>query len=1216
MSKSGYRHGYSSDADQMRGLMDAAAAQAQGLDLSVGVALTPTQVAALTQDIIWLEEEEHMGRKVLVPHLYLASATQQDIAPGGGVQAKNVYINAGKSLLNEGRISGENVNLASVSIENTGGLLRGGSLNLTALNDIANNSGFIQGGDISLKAGGDIVSQTLTRPDAGNAAHQHVLAQGGIEATGTVTAVAGNDLAIRGSTLSAGGDVTLAAGRDMTVGTVTEEFHLDGGSRSWEHRVTHTGSNVAAGGNLNMTAGRDMTVAGSQVGAGGDAQLATGGNLSVVAVQDTFSSFVKAESGKGGLFSSSSKSTYTQDYRTSKSSTVASGGNLSLLAGVTGLTPGASAASGAPASTGHASVVGSNLVSGKDLTVAASGNVNVASAQNSSYFSHTKSTVGALGLSSSSKKEGNSSLTQVESNLIGQNITLDAGKSVSLTASNLVGSDNITVLARDGDVTIAGADNVRDSWHQSKSSRGGLFFGGGSVNFYEAKAKKSSNGSSANVGSTLMAGNDLHIVSSRDIAAQGSLLTAGNNVALDAGRDIHLLPGQDTSHSTQSSSKSSVGIGGSLGTQGISVNAGYNYAGKGNNQSQTENRGNLLSAGNDVLLTAKRDVNQVASHLEAGNDISVIAGRDWNMLAAPDTQNMSSWRKEVQAGLTISLKQNVTSAADAFTHIPGTTSDAKGGAGFTGISAAGAGLQAMSAAMSAALQTVSLSVDLGMSESSQKNDFHSTTTAPSSATAGRDIYALTGNNINIEGGKLIAGRDAALTAANDVNIIAAQNTWDQKFSSSSSSGGIGASIGFGATGWNVSGYASAYAGGAKAAGEAVSHTNALVMAGNNLSVSTGNDANVQGAFLAAENLRMEVGKNLNVASLQDTSSSVSSSWGVGGGLSFDISSFFPGEIGGLAVNSGNGADVTVSAGSGTFDSKWVQGQTAIIGSKEVTVNTGGNTDITGAVIASDSGKLTLNTDTLTYTDLFDYARGEQWSASLGGTTSLTGRKDLGDVTLSGNYASENTEQVDRATVGQGTVIVRSDPDATLDGLNRDTGKAQEVTEHEETAFSVFVSSSILRELTKGHDEVAEKHGFMANFLPGAGQNESNTGMEYYQTDEKLEFKEVDGERIPNEGVNYGASDQNPFLRFLYHWVPGVKSFSEIHDMEMKVVDGKYASPTDVPKWVPAATILPSFLNSFVHAGGSTLDVTNWSKNWDTYIRHSFEIRRINKNGGK
>ena len=64
------------------------------------------------------------------------------------------------------------------------------------------------------------------------------------------------------------------------------------------------------------------------------------------------------------------------------------------------------------------------------------------------------------------------------------------------------------------------------------------------------------------------------------------------------------------------------------------------------------------------------------------------------------------------------------------------------------------------------------------------------------------------------------------------------------------------------------------------------------------------------------------------------------------------------------------------------------------------------------------------------------------------------------------------------------------------------------------------------------------------------------------------------------------------------------------------MDGKYASPADVPKWVPPATILPSFLNSFVHAGGSTLDITNWSKNWDTYIRRSYEIRQLKGNDRK
>ena len=224
------------------GIMDAAVAQQKDLNLTAGVALTAAQAAALTQDMVWLVEEEYMGQKVLVPHVYLASATREDITAGGGVQAKNVYINAGKGVLNEGLISGGSVNIASVDISNTGGLLRGGDLNLTALNNISNNSGFMQGTNIAMQAGNNITSQTLTTRDPGNAANIHVLAQAGIEAKNSVTAVAGNDISITGSTLNAGGDIALQAGRNMTVGTVTEEFHMGDGVHSREDRVTHTGS--------------------------------------------------------------------------------------------------------------------------------------------------------------------------------------------------------------------------------------------------------------------------------------------------------------------------------------------------------------------------------------------------------------------------------------------------------------------------------------------------------------------------------------------------------------------------------------------------------------------------------------------------------------------------------------------------------------------------------------------------------------------------------------------------------------------------------------------------------------------------------------------------------------------------------------------------------------------------------------------------------------
>ncbi|WP_198005296.1 hemagglutinin repeat-containing protein, partial [Desulfovibrio sp. 6_1_46AFAA] len=613
------------------------------------------------------------------------------------------------------------MNLASVNIENTGGLLRGGSLNLTALNDIANNSGFLQGGDISLKAGGNIVSQTLTRPDAGNAAHQHVLAQGGIEATGTVTAVAGNDLAIRGSTLSAGGDVTLAAGRDMTVGTVTEEFHLDGGSRSWEHRVTHTGSTVAAGGNLNMTAGRDMTVAGSQVGAGGDAQLAAGGDLSVVAVQDTFSSFVKAESGKGGLFSSSSKSTYTQDYRTSKSSTVAAGGNLSLLAGVSGLTPGAST------QTGHASVVGSNLVSGKDLTVAASGNVNVSSAQNSSYFSHTKSTVGALGLSSSSKREEKSSVTQVGSTLSGENVKISAGNDITATASNIFAAQNVQLNAAKGNILLDAAQNTQSSYYKSSSSRAGIFGGSSGISFASSKQKQKGAGVGKNIGSAIMAGEDITMTAQNDVTSVGSLISAGNNVQIQSGRDVNLLPGNDTSYAFESSKKSEVGIGAALSSSGASLSLGYQSTAKGSKQNAAQNAGSLVQAGNDISITTGRDINQIASHIEAARDVNLNTGRDWNMLAGQDSQSASAWRKDVQAGIALSLQQNVSSAVQAVADLPQAMGSGQGGLGYQGVTAASAGLKAVTSVYNSIFQVVSASLSVGGSTSQQKSSSSSST---------------------------------------------------------------------------------------------------------------------------------------------------------------------------------------------------------------------------------------------------------------------------------------------------------------------------------------------------------------------------------------------------------------------------------------------------------------------------------------------------------
>ena len=386
--------GYSSDADQMRGLMDNAVAQASELKLAAGVALTSTQVAALTDDIVWLVEQEVNGQKVMVPQVYLASNSKNAVITGGSlVAANNVSITAGAATNSGSTIRGNNLSMLADNINNAGGgVLTGGAVQLAAAQDIRNSGSTISGNNVTLAAGRDIVSEA--RIVGGNGVTR-LGETGGIAAADGLQMLAGRDVTLAGSRLAAGGDARVSAGRDVNVTTVTtgssfHGYHLD------EDITTHHGSSVVVGGNLQMTAGNDLTVAGSGVAAGGDATLAAGRNLSVTAVQDVFKQEIRGSSSNGLLGSSSSRR--NEERVTSKAATVTAGGNLNLLAGAS--------ISGAPAQTGHASVVGSNLASVKDLTVAASGNVNVASAQNTYFYSYSKSSTGALGLSSSSKKEG------------------------------------------------------------------------------------------------------------------------------------------------------------------------------------------------------------------------------------------------------------------------------------------------------------------------------------------------------------------------------------------------------------------------------------------------------------------------------------------------------------------------------------------------------------------------------------------------------------------------------------------------------------------------------------------------------------------------------------------------------------------------------------------------------------------------------------------
>ncbi|AMD89535.1 hemagglutinin repeat-containing protein [Desulfovibrio fairfieldensis] len=1102
-----FLNGYSSDADQMRGLMDNAVAQASELKLAAGVALTSTQVAALTDDIVWLVEQEVNGQKVMVPQVYLASNSKNAVITGGSlVAANNVSITAGAATNSGSTIRGNNLSMLADNINNAGGgVLTGGAVQLAAAQDIRNSGSTISGNNVTLAAGRDIVSEA--RIVGGNGVTR-LGETGGIAAADGLQMLAGRDVTLAGSQLAAGGDARVSAGRDVNVTTVTtgssfHGYHLD------EDITTHHGSSVVVGGNLQMTAGNDLTVAGSGVAAGGDATLAAGRNLSVTAVQDVFKQEIRGSSSNGLLGSSSSRR--NEERVTSKAATVTAGGNLNLLAGAS--------ISGAPAQTGHASVVGSNLASVKDLTVAASGNVNVASAQDTYFYSYSKSSTGALGLSSSSKKEGKATVTQVESNLIGRNVTLDAGKSVSVTASNLAAVDNINLTARDGDVAVVDGKNQSTSWYYKKQTGFGLGGGGSFTSFYGTEGKKEQSAGSTSKGSALAAGQDITLTASRDAAIVGSSLSAGNNVTINAGRDANILGGANTSSHSKEKFASGFGVEGILGLDKTSFFMGYQETAKGNAKANTQNAASQVTANNNITVNAGQNVNMSGSRLAAAQDLNMAAGKDINLLQATDTASASAYEKTLRAGLSLTLEQNLTSNAQQVYQNAKTAVEANGlldsaQSGFKAVNGVGQTLTNSS---------TSASLTLGVNASQSSSESHATTAVPTELAAGQDMNLTAGQDLTMQGTQAQAGKDMTLVAGRDLNIHAAVSTADSDSQNSS----WGASVGLKAT---VSKNGPAF--GLSADGqlgmgwsdnEGTFYHNAKVTAGEKLTTVSGQDTTVAGGNLTGKDVDMTVGRNLTVASKQDTGEGSSGQFTVSAGATVGYGADL--ELPGLSNAADAAKSITPKAGltvgNGSAEKRWVTEQSSILGTDSVTIRTEKNTHVAGAIIAALNDNLKLDTGTLSYENLHgvDNSSNTSWGVNWvnqfkwnekNGQSEDVGKED-GSATLNpqknsesndgkieiphfawvdgilngqdalqsgwkkvkeklmfspGAYSHQSTEktQIAYATIGKGEIIVRDNPGQSLGGLNRDqnktTSESQSVTNINYKAAFTYVDDVI------------------------------------------------------------------------------------------------------------------------------------------------------------
>lgn len=563
LAQSGQRYlfdGITNDADIMLRLMDNAAAMQSGLGLSVGVSLTPEQIAGLTHDIIWLEEQEYSGHTVLVPRLYLCDATKAELAVrGSNISGTDVAINSA-DINNQGDISGNNVVLtASNDVINRGGSILGSNaLVVNADGSILNHSGTLAGGDITLLAGKDVSFETLVDqqksgkydnvPKIGQTAH--------INSSGNLNVQAGNNITLAGADVKVEGEANLNAAGDVLIGS--QAITMAGGTegsrkttktanflgrertittvRSHNSNYSHTtqaGSNMDAG-ELNINAGNNIAVVGSSVNARDGATLNAGQDINIAAAREESHSYYHTKK-KGGFLRSTKKKTIRSDTITAKESSVSSDGWITLDAG------------------GNITVGGSNIIAGNfgsgDLNISSANDVIVGAVTESSSNYSKSSRKGVL--SSSGKSSINVTTTNVGSLLAGENVNINANNNIIVSGSDIAARNDINLDAQTGDVVIASAQDATYSDSKKYKKGFGIFTGGGSIDIYRSEKEKNNRQTTTNVASSLDAGGNINVAEARDITSIGSQIGSGEDINLNAGRDVNILAGSNSDYCGQ-----------------------------------------------------------------------------------------------------------------------------------------------------------------------------------------------------------------------------------------------------------------------------------------------------------------------------------------------------------------------------------------------------------------------------------------------------------------------------------------------------------------------------------------------------------------------------------------------------------------------------------------------------------------------------------------
>ncbi|ARH18661.1 hemagglutinin repeat-containing protein [Pseudomonas aeruginosa] len=1020
-----YIDGLSSDEALFRYLMDNAIAYKDKLQLQLGVGLSAEQMAALTHDIVWLEEVEVNGEKVLAPVVYLAQAEGR-LAPNGAlIQGRDVKLVSGGDLHNVGTLRARNdLSATADNLDNSGLIEAGKRLDLLAGDSIRNRQGgVIAGRDVSLTAlTGDVINErSVTRYDSAldGRTWERSFADSAarVEAANSLNVQAGRDIANLGGVLQSRGDLSLDAGRDVTVAAVEDRQGQTRWSTSRLQSVTQLGAEVSAGRDLNVSAGRDLTAVASTLEARRDIALSAGRDVTLAAAANEEHSFATGK-----------KVTAKNDRVEHQSTVVSAGGDLSVQGG------------------NDVTFVASQAKASNEAYLYAGNDLNLLAAHDESYSYYSKKKKGSFGRSSSRMSESEASTVVSSSIQAGQGAELVAKRDVNVEASSASSTKGELAVVAGRDVNLTAAENSYSSV-SAKSKSGGL----GLSSTSKANAQSSSYTS---VQGATLSGDTTVVQAGRDISVAASNVVSTGKTALRAGNDIIIDSVAETSESHRSESKKKSGL---MSSGGIGITLGTAKNASTQDTRTVVNQGSTIgSVLGDVDMRAGKNLSITASDVVAGKDINLV-GQNVSILAA-DNQNVSEQtRKTSKSGLTLALSGTVGSAIDA------TYQNAKQArneddsrlSALQGIKAGLSGVQAWQAAQQNggmtgenSAQFVGISASLGSQKSSSRQRQEQQISQGSTLTAGGNLNIIaTGSgavgedgDLRVQGSKLQAGKDLQLIANRDVVLEAAANTQKLDGKNKSSGGAVGVSVGVGSGEAGISIFANANKGAGKEIGNGTTWTETTLDAGQKASLVSGRDTTLKGAQVNGESILAKVGRDLTLQSLQDRDYYDSKQKNVGGGASLAI------------VGQGGGANLSLSQSKlhSKYDS--VQEQTGLFAGKGgFQVEVGKHTQLDGSVIAStaEAEKNRLSTGSLGWSEIRNKAEYKSQLQSVSVSSANDGAGAFVSNMPSGMLIAYNHGDSASGTTGsaisEGTLEVRDPARRQQDvaTLSRDPSRAND-----------------------------------------------------------------------------------------------------------------------------------------------------------------------------